>query len=135
MPSIVHNDVVRVKGYTELTRAFAVADKSVRHEMQAALRDVAEPIRSDAEHLAKARIRNIGRRWGLMRTGLTTSVLYVAPRERGKQSRRNRLLARPNLAGLLIDKAMQPALDKNEAQIAGRFDEALGHIERIWEQA
>lgn len=135
MPSVVHQDVVRVKGYTELTRAFAVADKSVKREMHVALRDVAEPIRSDAENLARLRIRNIGRRWSLMRTGLTTSVVYVAPRERGTRSRRNRAFARPNLAGLLMDRAMQPALEANRAEIVGRFDEALEHVETIWERA
>lgn len=103
--------------------------------MQDAFKDVAEPIRAGAEARAFVQIPRIGRRWGLMRTGLTSTRVYVAPRERGKASRVNRALGRPNLAGLLMDRAMQPALDANEAQVAARFDDALERIEQIWERA
>lgn len=124
--------VVTVKGYRELVRAFARADRAEKKEMRDALKDVADPIRRDSEDLARVRIQHIGSRWPLMRVGLTTSVVYVAPRERGRRSRVNRALGRPNLADLLMDRAMQPALDRNELDVADRFDEALSHIERTW---
>lgn len=125
---------VRVRGYRELSRAFSKADRALEGEMKAAFEDVAEPIRSDAERLAVSQIRHIGPRWGLMRTRLIRSGIYVAPRERGRHSRRQSGLRRPNLAGLLMDRAMQPALDRNEHQVAERFDDALARIERIWDR-
>lgn len=134
MPGLVQA-TVRVHGYREITRAFGKADKAVKGEMQDAFRDVAEPIRAQAEALALTRISHIGRRWGLMRIGLTTNVVYVAPRERGKASRVNRMLGRPNLAELLISRSMQPALDANEGKVEERFDEATRRIERIWDRA
>lgn len=134
MPALAEA-TIRVKGYKEITKAFAKADRSIKGEMQEAFKDVAEPIRLGAELRARSRITHIGPRWGLMRTGLTTTRVYVAPRERGRRSRLNRALGRPNLAGLLMDRAMQPALDANEHLVAERFDDALARIERIWDRA
>ena len=126
---------VHVRGYKELSRAFLKADKAIKAEMKDAFEDVAEPIRRDAEGLAVTQIRNVGPRWGLMRTRIIRAGIYVAPRERGRASKLNVGLRRPNLAGLLMDRAMQPALDRNEREVAERFDDALGRIERIWDRA
>lgn len=126
---------IHVRGYREIVKAFDKADRSINQEIQAAFKDVAEPIRAGAEARARASIPHLGPRWGLMRTGLTRTRVYVAPRERGKASRVNRRLARPNLAGLLLDRAMQPSLDANEGQVSARFDEALARIESIWDRA
>lgn len=134
MPAAVEA-TLRVRGYREISKAFSKADRSIRGEMQDAFRDVAEPIRAGAETRAQALIPHIGPRWGLMRTGLTTTRVYVAPRERGKRSRVNRALGRPNLASLLMDRAMQPSLDAHEHEVAARFDEATARIERIWDRA
>lgn len=134
MPAVAQA-TLHVRGYKEISKAFAKADRSIKGEMQAAFRDVAEPIRQGAETRALVSIPRIGPRWGLMRTGLTTTRVYVAPRERGKGSRGNRALSRPNLAGLLLDRAMQPSLDAHEHEVADRFDEATRRIERIWDRA
>ena len=123
---------LRVRGYNETIRAFNRADKALKTEMRAAFRDVAEPLRSEAESLAAARITYVGPKWNRMRTAITTNLIYVAPKERGRLSKKNRGLRRSNMADLLMDRAMQPALDRNEADVADRFDEALGRIERIW---
>lgn len=133
MPSVVQQ-TVRVRGYADINRAFTKADKAAKKEFQSALRDVAEPIRQDAEQRAKGKIKKIGPRWGLMRTGVTSRVVYVAPRERGRLTRMQPQRARPNIAGLLVDRAMQPALDAHAGEVERRFDEALATVERVWDR-
>lgn len=125
---------IRVEGLRDLQRAFKRADALLNRELRATLRDVAEPVRADAEQLAVDRIPRIGVPWSRMRIGVTQRLVYIAPRERGKQSRRNPLLKRPNLAGLLYGRAMGPAVDRNEHQIISGFEHLLDTVGRDWEQ-
>jgi hypothetical protein len=112
-----------VRGLRELNRAFKQVDKDLRKELRDELKDVAEPVRSTAEMLAGQSIRNIGPVWERMRTGLTTKVVYVAPK-----AKRHGGSPRPNLAGLLMDRAMQPALDQHEHDIVNRFERMLDRV-------
>ena len=122
---------VRVRGLRELNRAFARADRKLRLEKNDALRRAAEPVREEAEQLAVAEIPRIGDAWSRMRVGVTTKVVYVAPFERG-QRRGNR--KRPNLAGLLMNRAMQPALDMHRSEVIERVDDLLADVGREWER-
>jgi hypothetical protein len=112
-------DIV-VKGQKELEASFMELRKETLTEMRPALLALAEPVRSDAQTLAGTQITNIGMRWSRMRIGATVSGVYVAPtsRRRGGSPRRN-------LAGLLMDDAMQPALDRNQAEIVSKLDEVV----------
>lgn len=123
---------IKVKNFRELNRAFARAEGKVRREFRGELRDAAEPVRADAEDLAVERIRNIGRPWSRMRVGLTARLVYVAPRERGVKGRAGLVSRRPNLAGLMMDRAMQPALDNNIDEVERRIDHWLGDVEQDW---
>ncbi|TMQ03786.1 MAG: hypothetical protein E6J91_45795 [Deltaproteobacteria bacterium] len=108
---------VVVRGQRELSRAFAKADRETRLEWRRTLRQLAEPVRSDAEQLALQTIRNMPKspKWARMRTGVTQKLVYVAPRQKGTRGRgRGR---RPNLADLLMDRAMQPALDRHRGDV------------------
>lgn len=107
---------VQVRGLRELNAALGKVSIDTRKELSEELRVVSEPVRSRAEQLASAGIRNIGPRWRQMRVGVTTKVAYVAPR-----AHRRGGSARPNLAQLLMDRAMQPALDENEGKIVARI--------------
>jgi hypothetical protein len=120
---------VQVRGLREVNAAFAKADRQTRLGVRAGLRDVAEPVRRDAEQLAASTIPRMPRspRWSRMRVGVTRTLVYVAPRQRGARGRNNPR-ARPNLAPLLMDRAMQPALDRHENEIEGRFEQLLDHI-------
>ena len=62
-----------------------------------------------------------------MRVGITRTLVYVAPRQRGAGRGRGGS-HRPNLAPLLMDKAMQPALDQHASEIETRFEDFLGII-------
>jgi hypothetical protein len=120
--------VVVVRGQRELSRAFAKADRDIRLEWRRRLRAVAEPVRRDVEELALTRIRNMPKspKWARMRTGVTQRLVYVAPRQRGTHGRGPR--RRSNLADLLMDRAMQPALNHHRADIERAVDRLLDEI-------
>jgi len=63
----------------------------------------------------------------LYRTGASTLV-YVAPRQRGTRGRGPAGRRRPNLGNLLMDRAMQPALERHEHEITARFENLLDHV-------
>lgn len=125
---------VHVKGLRDLEKAFKLAGPEANRELRAALTDVAEPIRADAERLARSRIPNIGESWSRMRTGVTLKVVYVAPKSRSRESRRNPALRRPNLFGLLMGRSLEPALQQNLSLIENRVDKALQTVGAKWER-
>lgn len=118
-----------VKGMADLQRALKYADRDVRLGVRREMRETAEPVRRDAQTLAGIRIRRIGSSWDDMRTGVTQRSVYVAPRQRGVR-RGDHPLSRPNLARLLMDRAMRPALERNEPQVRQAFDRMLGDMAR-----
>lgn len=126
-------EAVRVHGLRELSRAFQRADATLKRELRDGLRDAAEPVRRDAELLARLEIRNIGVPWSRMRPRVTQRAVWVAPVERGVKSRGAQARRRPNLAGLLMDDAMLPALEQNRREVVDRVDEVLGKVGRAWE--
>lgn len=131
MPAVA--GTLRVEGFRELQRAFALADKALAREMRDGLRDAAEPVRADAERLAVSTIPRIGLPWSRMRVGVTRTSVYVAPKQRGTRSSEAR--RRPNLAGLLLGRSMVPALEQNEARVAAEVEQLLGAVGRAWEHA
>lgn len=120
---------VRLRGFRELNRAFKVADRTLHKELQSELREAAEPVRSGSEELARGGIPRIGNEWWQMRVGVTTKVVYVAPKKRSKDPRRKR----PNLAGLLLGRSMEPALEANASVVEAHVGRALDTVGRVWE--
>lgn len=108
---------IRIKGQAEVEAAFLSLRKEVLAELRPALREIAQPVRELASEKAMENIRNIGAAWSRMRVGVTTKVVYIAP-----TSRRHGGSPRPNLAALLMDKAMQPALDESQGEIVAKLD-------------
>lgn len=121
-----------VEGLAGLQRAFAFAERDIRLDLRASLREAAEPVRADSETLAVQRITNIGVPWSRMRVGVTRTLVYVAPRERGTKGRGNQRFRRPNLRDLLLDRAMNPALDQNQSQIETRVVNMLNDFAVKW---
>lgn len=127
---------VHVEGLRELERAFGAADKELRNDLRDALAESAAPVRADAQSLAGSGvIRNLrsGAPWTGMRTGVGRSIAYVVPLERGARSRFSR--RRPRFGDLLLERAMQPALERNLPKIEKRFGEMLDDVCRVWENA
>lgn len=122
---------IRITGLRELNAAFARADRKLNRELRSQLKAVAEPVREDAERRAKSEIRRITDRWARMRTGATRTVVYVAPAQRGT---RDPARKRPNLAGLLLGRAMEPALQAHETEIQRGLELFLDEIATDWER-
>ena len=125
-----------VRGLRELTRTFNNAPKDVKKAYRAELRTVAEPVRSTAERLATSTIRKMRSSpdWSKMRTGVTTRLVYVAPRKRGVRRGGNQRRRRPNLATLLSERALEPALDRNQNRVVKDFDDMLGRLVTRWDR-
>lgn len=111
---------IHVKGQKELERAFKQLRKEVLQDLRPTLLRLAEPVRATAETLAVQEIENIGDQWGRMRIGATVKGVYVAPRSKNRGGSR-----RPNLSGLLMSRAMQPALDQHQDRIRAEFDTVI----------
>lgn len=124
---------VQVRGLRELSKAAQAAGKATRAEFRADLLGVAEPVRLTAEQLAGQAIRNlgVGSPWSQMKKGATQRVVYVAPRRRNRFGPHYR---RPNFGKLLLDRALLPALEQNQARIREATDRALDRVARIFEE-
>jgi hypothetical protein len=114
-----------VRGLNELQASLAHADRTVRLGVRKGLREAAEPVQRGAEQLAMSEIRNMSRspKWSRMRVGVTRNLVYVAPRQKGTRGRGPR--RRPNLADLLMGRAMHPALDQHIGEVEARLEELL----------
>jgi hypothetical protein len=123
---------VAVRGLTQLTRLFNQAPADVKRAYRAELRTVGEPVRASAERLAVSGIRKVGPNWSRMRTGVTTRLVYVAPRERGAKGRGNQSRRRPNMGSLLRKRALEPALEQNKGRIEADFARMLDRLAAKW---
>jgi hypothetical protein len=123
---------VVVRGLRELEILAAATGKTATKALNAELRLVAEPIRADAETFAASGIRRIGPRWSKMRVGVTRKLVYVAPRQRGLKARGRDPRARPKFADLMEQRAMEPALRKNEANIEASIETLFEKISHDW---
>lgn len=124
---------IKLRGFRELQAANKAAGREVKRQTDKALREAVEPIRADAEALARARISRIGESWSQMRIGVTSRVVYLAPKQRSRASRANPRLRRPNLATLLMGRSMEPALERNLSQTEARVGHALDIVGDVWE--
>lgn len=99
----------------------------VHKELNDALRAAAQPVADEAEMLAMTRIRNMPRspHWAGMRIGVSVArgVVYMVPAARSKRTRK-----RPNFGELLLERAMDPALERNAAKIEHAVDDMLGRL-------
>lgn len=116
---------IRIRGLRELNRDFKKISKDLGKELRSELKEAAEPVRSTAEKLALGRIRNMPRspHWAGMRVGVTAKSVYVVP-----QARRRGGSGRANLATLLLERAMDPALEQKQDEVVEKVDDMLGHL-------
>ena len=118
---------IRVKGLKELTRDFRKLSKTLSKEVTRELREAAQPVATGAEQLAVGRIRNMSRspQWAVMRIGVSNAMgtVKMVPQQRGGRSS-----GRPNLKGLLLEKAMDPALEENADKVKDNINDVLDNI-------
>jgi len=123
---------VRVEGLAQLRTAFRVAGSAMSKDLDAALRSAGEPVRQSAQSNATAGIRRIGVPWSRMRVGITRHTVYVAPVERGVKTRGGDRRRRPNLARLIQDRSLDPALEQNRAKVVQEVKDAVRDMGRAW---
>jgi hypothetical protein len=121
-----------IHGYSQLRLLAKKAGPEVQKDLDARLRDLAEPIRFTAESLATREIRRIGPKWSRMRIGVTRRVVYVAPKQRGVKTRGPDPRRRPNLADLLEERAMTPALARHEENLEAGVENVLYGFALRW---
>jgi hypothetical protein len=118
---------IHVEGVAELKRAFNRVDRQLAVDLEGVMLDAIEPIRSSAEQLADERISHIGNTWRRMRIGIARggAVTYVAPKtHRGGGSPRS------NLAPLLMNQAMLPALEAHREEVVLKLEVMLDRVIR-----
>jgi len=113
-------DAIRVHGLKELTRDFKKISKDLDKLVTAELTDAAKPVQTKADELALSEIRNMTSSWARMRIGVSRArgVVFMVPASRGRKYKR------PNLGGLLMDRAMWPAAEEERDDVV----EALGEM-------
>jgi hypothetical protein len=123
----VATGAIAVKGLKELTRDFKRMSKDLDKGLTKELQRAAEPAAQKAEELALGKIRNMPRspHWAGMRIGVARArgVVYMVPAAR-RSSRR----ARPNLSPLLLERAMQPAVEDTAPEIIDRMGDFIDRI-------
>lgn len=121
-------DAVRVKGLKELTRAFNGMSKDIAQDLVWELEEAADPVRKTAEPLALTTIRNMPRspRWATMKISVSKAKGAVAMFPASRRQRGSS--GRPNLADLLMDRAMDPALEANETEVVKKVDDLLERL-------
>lgn len=124
------SDVLVVDGLADLQRALATAEKNVRLGVRNELRQVAEPIRRTAEVRSATEIRRMpwSPQWARMRTGVTRQSVYIAPRQRSRRRRGDDPFRRPNLARLMLSRAMEPALTQHAPMVEREFEQMLDRV-------
>lgn len=122
---------VRIEGLRELELAFKLYGRGMEKGVREALEAAAEPVRSDAQSLARSGlVKQSAVDWTAMRVGVTRRTAYVAPAQRGRNTPLNR--RRPKLKPRLLDRAMEPALDRNVQNVEREIGHALDDLGRMW---
>lgn len=125
---------IRVKNLAAFRRAVAAADKELRVDFRQALEESIEPVRKEAERLIVDEVTNISDRdpWRRMRSAVRTHVAYIAPVERGVQTRGRSQFRRPKLKPKALDEAMEPALVRKRRDVEHRFEEMIDDVLTVW---
>lgn len=120
---------VRVRGLKEMTRAFKRISKELDSMLVLELKDAGEDVRKDAEDLALGKITNMPRspRWAGMKITVNRAQGLVSMVPAARSARRKGG-SRPNLANLLLDRAMDPAKEKNAAAVVGKVEDLIDRL-------
>jgi hypothetical protein len=128
------DNAIRIEGLRELERAFRLYGRGLEKGLREAMEAGAEVVRPDAQSLTRSVLKPaVNVDWSLMRVGVTRRVAYVAPVQRGNRSRRPSSRARgEKFKRRVIERALEPALDRNVSRVEREFDDALDDLARMW---
>jgi hypothetical protein len=121
-----------VRNFQALNQTFKHAPKETRLALRREYRTIAQPVQRMAESLAATRISHLaaGSPWARFRLGITQKLVYLAPRQNGVRGKGRR--RRSKFGGLLMSKAMEPALHLNEERVVRDFEELFDRLTRDW---
>lgn len=126
---------VVVQGFEELQKSIARSGPAVKAAMNEGLREGGESVRAIAGLYARDRISGMKRAkvspppWSIMRVGITSKIVYVAPVERGIKSRNPfDPRRRPNLFELILNRALEPAAITGQPIVAAKVEVLLDQL-------
>src|SRR5262245_59289514 len=128
------DNTVRVENLAGLQRAFKRASDTEAKLLTARLKEAAEPVKTAGKGKAPTQIRNMTEPWSEMRVGMARGIVYMVPKQRGRKSKANPHIRRPNLKHLLLDRAMIPALEENASTVTNSVQHVLDTVGRQWER-
>lgn len=133
----MNETVFRVANVDEIRRAFRRTRDAVSRGAEAELISFARPVANDAAVRATGEITGIRREkqaptWAAMRVGTLVDAVYIAPVRRGRRSRRNDAVRRPNLKQKLLNEAMVPAAVANEPKLRAKFQKLLDQAADVY---
>jgi hypothetical protein len=127
------SNAVRIEGLRELELAFKLYGRGMEKGIREALEAASEPVRSEAQSLARSSIKQTAVDWTRMRIGVTRRTAYVAPEQRGVRGGAGTFRrSRPNIFGKLLTEAMEPALASNVSNVEREIGHALDDLGRMW---
>lgn len=117
---------VEIEGLAQLKRSLHEVSGGIEKNLTADLKEAARPAKDIAERLALSKISGMKRsrvHWNEMRLGVSGSIVYIAPKQRG--AKRTPARRRPNLSSLIVEKAINPALEVSEHRIEAGAQKAV----------
>ncbi len=131
MPLLQLEHPVLVVNLDTINRNLKALGPAVQIAARKGMLEGAEPIRKDAEDLARSDISGMKRAkkspppWSLQREGATIHEVYIAPVERGVKSKTDPSRRRPNFVGVMFGKSYDPAFEKGKAGVVVFVDKWL----------
>ncbi len=122
---------VYIENLAEIERDFKKAGPLIAKAQNQGLLEGAEPIKREAEQLARDEISGMKRSktkpapWSIQRVGQTIHEVYIAPHERGSKGRDPRS-RRPNFVGVMFGKSYNPALEHGRPMLTRSVENWLG---------
>ncbi len=134
MPSFQTTPGVYLENLAELNRSLKLLGPKVQAAAKAGMLEGAEPIRRNAEDLARDEISGMQRSkrkpppWSIQRSGQTVHEVYIAPRERGVKSKTDPSRRRLNFVGVMFGKSYNPAFERGRPLLVQTVDNWLGKV-------
>ena len=127
-------DAVIVVNLGEINQQLARSGPLVYKAAKAGLREAAEPVRQDAGRLSQLEISGMRRAkkhpppWSIQKTGQTIHEVYIVPRQKGTRGDPRNPRSRPNFAEIMLGKAYEPALARNQSRVQVIVDNWLDKV-------
>ncbi len=122
---------VYIENLAEIERDLKKAGPLIAKAQNQGLLEGAQPIRREAEQLARDEISGMKRAkkkpppWSIQRVGQSIHEVYIAPKERGIKGRDPRS-RRPNFVGVMFGKSYNPALEHGLPMLTRSVENWLG---------